>query len=413
MKWSPEIVKSVLQKTQGVRPAGKALLVATILVASTLAIRAEEAYFRSKLLFPLQDKHVHSSSIVETPNGDLLACWFHGSGERTAPDVVIQGARLRKDAKVWSPVFPMADTPDVPDCNPVLYIDPQGELWLIWIAVPANRWEDSILRYRKARQYQEEGPPKWYWQDLLLLKPGQEFVTTLERAFALMPSPPGYGERAAKVQREILDMAGNMSLRQRGWMTRANPIELPSGRILLPLYSDGFMLGLMAISDDGMKSWRTSSPIPGLGLNQPSVVRRKDGTLLAYMRDEGPPPKRVLLSTSEDDGETWSTAVDLDIPNPNSSLVVIALEDGRWVMAYNDTERGRHRLVLALSDDEGETWRWKRYLEEADEGAFHYPFLIQDRDGVLHVSYTYQPGRRAKKSIKHVALEAEWIMQGG
>ena len=42
----------------------------------------------------------------------------------------------------------------------------------------------------------------------------------------------------------------------------------------------------MAISDDRGESWRASGPIIGPALNQPSVVRRRDGTLLAYMREE-------------------------------------------------------------------------------------------------------------------------------
>jgi len=37
-----------------------------------------------ELIFPLEKWHNHSSSVVELPNGDLLVCWFHGSGERTA-----------------------------------------------------------------------------------------------------------------------------------------------------------------------------------------------------------------------------------------------------------------------------------------------------------------------------------------
>ena len=51
--------------------------------------------FETDPIFPLQSKHVHGSSIVECPNGDLLACWFHGSGERSANDVQVQGARKR------------------------------------------------------------------------------------------------------------------------------------------------------------------------------------------------------------------------------------------------------------------------------------------------------------------------------
>src|SRR5215212_2914361 len=64
----------------------------------------------SVLIFPLQDKHVHGSTIVGLPNGDMLAAWFYGSGERKEDDVKIMGARLTKGAKQWSPPFLMADT---------------------------------------------------------------------------------------------------------------------------------------------------------------------------------------------------------------------------------------------------------------------------------------------------------------
>ena len=143
----------------------------TLWLGAMTTAAAGESSYEERLVFPLQPKHVHSSSIVECPNGDLLCAWFHGSGERTSPDVVIQGARLRKGASSWSAVFPMADTPNLPDCNPVLFVDSRQELCLYWIAVPAERWEDSLLRFRKAREYADDGPPKWYWQDLLLLKP--------------------------------------------------------------------------------------------------------------------------------------------------------------------------------------------------------------------------------------------------
>jgi hypothetical protein len=54
------------------------------------------------LIFPPESWHNHSSSIVELPNGDLLVCWFHGSGERTADDVKILGARKLKSTGRWT-----------------------------------------------------------------------------------------------------------------------------------------------------------------------------------------------------------------------------------------------------------------------------------------------------------------------
>ena len=71
----------------------------------SVAILSGQAGLESELIFPLQEKHVHSSSIVELPNGDLLTCWFEGSGERTANDVVINGSRLKKGETKWSEPF--------------------------------------------------------------------------------------------------------------------------------------------------------------------------------------------------------------------------------------------------------------------------------------------------------------------
>ncbi len=388
-----------------------------LFLGGVAATAAAEPIYQQQLIFPLQPKHVHSSSIVECPNGDLMAAWFSGSGERTSPDVVIQGARLKHGATAWSERFPMADTPNFPDCNPVLFVGPQKDLWLFWIAVPADRWEDSLLRYRKAQEYSGDGPPHWCWQDLILLKPGDRFAEQMAKGFReVRPTLPGpdtpQGQLIDKFMKHLLRDARSKSIRQRGWMTRCHLLVLPSGRILLPLYSDGFLACLMAISDDGGKTWRASSPIIGAGLNQPSVVRRRDGTLVAYMREEEEIKRRVLRSESHDDGETWSVAESIDFPNPNSSLEALALADGRWILVYNDSEVDRHTLAVTMSDDEGRSWKWQRHLENTPGGQFHYPSVIQTRDGQIHVTYTYQPGPTSGKSIKHVVFNPDWIKAG-
>jgi hypothetical protein len=63
-------------------------------LAGTMPVLAQER----DLIFPTETWHNHSSSIVELPNDDLLVCWFHGSGERTADDVKILGARKLKSS---------------------------------------------------------------------------------------------------------------------------------------------------------------------------------------------------------------------------------------------------------------------------------------------------------------------------
>ena len=56
---------------------------------------AEQPFIESELIFPLGTLHSHSSSIVQLPNGDFYACWYKGSGERTADDVKVEASLLR------------------------------------------------------------------------------------------------------------------------------------------------------------------------------------------------------------------------------------------------------------------------------------------------------------------------------
>jgi predicted neuraminidase len=399
-------------------PQFRLVLACSVAILLLTLSQSDAADPETEPIFPLQGKHVHSSSIVECPNGDLLAVWFYGSGERSADDVQLQGARLRKGAKAWSPVFVMADTPDVPDCNPVLYIDAKERLWLFWIVVQTNRWERSILKYRRAEKFTADGPPEWSWQDIILLKPGADFQAVLRDGFKeLNFSEPMWAEYALPYTEMLIEAAGDPYKRQTGWMTRTRPLTLPSGRFLLPLYSDGFNACLMGISDDGGETWRASKPIVGLGPIQPTLARRSNGEIVAYCRDSGVAPGRILESTSKDDGESWSLARDIDIPNSGSSLALLGLKDGRWVLVCNDTEEGRHQLAVMLSEDEGRSWPHKRYLEKAEPGdaSFSYPTAIQSRDGRVHVSYSHSVragGAKSGAAIKHASFEVGWIVEG-
>src|SRR3954447_15211019 len=95
--------------------------------------------FSSELIFQPERWHNHSSAIVELAGGDLLVCWYHGSGERQADDVLIEGARFR-DGR-WSDRFTLADTPGFPDTNPTMFVDSRDRLFLLWAVIVANQWE--------------------------------------------------------------------------------------------------------------------------------------------------------------------------------------------------------------------------------------------------------------------------------
>ena len=71
-------------------------------------------------------------------------------------------------------------------------------------------------------------------------------------------------------------------------------------------------------------------------------------------------------------------------------------------------------LDLYTSDDEGATWKWKRHLDgrpdQAISDEYHYPSVIQARDGAIHVTYSYFV--KEGKSIKHARFNEDWIKAG-
>ncbi len=406
-------------------------ILCTSLFAPIGLAQNEKPFHTSELLFPLEHWHNHSSCVVEAPNGDLVVCWFHGSGERQADDVKIEGARKRKDAKAWGERFTMADTPGYPDTNCTMFVDPQNRLWLLWPTIMANEWHTALMKYKISSRWFGDGAPRWDVQEVLHVTPGQEFVDGVNKAMDKLEASAALSAEHPRetLQAYIARMRKNAAdklYRRMGWMTRAHPFVLDGKRLIVPLYSDGYSISLMAITDDWGQTWHTSTPLVGSGNIQPSIVRRKDGSLYTLMRDNGPAPKRLHQSESRDRGETWSEVTDSSIPNPGSGAEIIGLRNDHWALIYNDTERGRHSLAVSISDDEGKTWRWTRHLEldppGADAGSYHYPTIIQVRDGSLHASYSYHinqskarkdaGGKPMHKAIKHAHFNEAWVMQG-
>ncbi len=363
-----------------------------------------------ELIFPYQNEHVHGSSLVILPDGDKLAAWFQGSGERTADDVRIMGSRLKKGAKNWSTPFLMADTKGIPDCNPVLFLNREKTLFLVWIAVQANQWENSILKFRTSSHFETEGAPEWDWQDNILLKPDDSFAKEVENKFKDLPeNNSGWAAYAPLYDDMIIEASKDLLKRSIGWMTRIHPLILESGKILLPLYSDGLNMSLVAISNDDGNTWNPSLPIVGRGPIQPALVQKQNGEILAFMRDSGDPPSRVHKSISKDQGESWSATTKTEIPN-TASVELLRMHDGKFVFLGNDIVDGRYQLSLYISDDEGESWKWKvRIEDEANkDGSFSYPCLVQDEKGLLHMTYSYRK-KETEKSIKYVVLDPKKI----
>jgi predicted neuraminidase len=389
-----------------------AALWAWLLCLGLPLVRAGEPV--SEVVFVPEKKHNHASCLVEQPDGSWFVAWFRGSGERQSDDVGILGSRRRRKGGAWEKPFVVSDTEGFPDCNPSLAVAPDGRLWLFHPTILANTWESALLRVKVTRDWRR-GAPRWERNDVVVLRPGAEFDAAMSAHLPKLQDLLHRSDLKAderKEAAEFLEAAQghitNRLYRRLGWMPRAHPL-FASDRWFLPLYHDGFSVSLVALSDDRGATWRASAPIVGAGNVQPSLTPRRDGSVVAWMRDNGPPPKRLLVSESKDRGETWTPAADSEIPNPGSGAEVVVLRDGTWLFIGNDTEEGRHSLAVWMSGDEGRTWRWRRNVARAEEGkgSFGYPSVVEARDGGIHATWSESSG--GLETIRHTRFDREWL----
>lgn len=307
----------------------------------------------------------HAATLAQLPGGEVLAAWFAGSKEG-APDVALYLSRYRNGA--WTPPQAIATREQTQADtrryvrklgNPLLAVDGTGQLHLWYVSVAVGGWAGSSLNHRVSA----DGGEHWSPARRLITAPFLNIST-------LVRNPPlilADGSFALPVYHEFISKHGEWLHLARDGETVLDKARMPADRPLL----------------------------------QPAVAPLGNGQLLAVLRDAGPGPGRLRLATSADGGQHWSAAPPLEIANPNSAAAMIRLADGRLLLACNPQESNRNKLSLWLSADSGTTWREVRVLEQSASGddEFSYPALLQDRDGRIHVAYTWK-----RLGIKHVVL---------
>lgn len=328
----------------------------------------EGGLLAAELIYPLDDKptpQCHASTIVETPAG-LVAAWFGGKHEKN-PDVGIWVSR--KIGEKWSKPIEVANgiqSADLryPCWNPVLFAGDKGPLMLFYKVGPS--------------------PSQWWG---MLMTSDDNGKTWSE------PRKLGQNDKIGHLLGPV----------------KNKPIQLKDGAILCPSSSehDGWRVHF-ELSKDGGKSWEVIGPIndgKDFGAIQPSILTYANGKMQILCRTQ---QSVVGQSWSEDGGHTWSKITATEIPNPNAGTDALTLADGRQLIVYNHTTRGREfpsgraMLNVAISDD-GEHWKTVLTLER-DKGEFSYPAVIQTTDGKIHITYTY-----LRQSVKHAVLNPKKI----
>jgi Neuraminidase (sialidase) len=168
-----------------------------------------------------------------------------------------------------------------------------------------------------------------------------------------------------------------------GFATSTAIRRLRSGRLVLPIYAvDGNgkrAYAAVCLSDDRGVSWSNPHPIglkAGRTLDETDVFERKDGTLLAVMREV------MAGAESKDGGKTWGPVYDLGFPGHCPCLLLT--REGVLLLAHRVPDTSLH-----YSTDEGRTWHGPILIDNVI-GA--YPSLVSLRDGrILCVYYEEGP----------------------
>jgi predicted neuraminidase len=294
----------------------------------------------------------HASTVYEMPDSSILCAWYSGSSE-AAPDVAVYASRLTQG--VWSKPVIIADTPDKPEGNPVLYTNDQDKVFLYFVTIHGLGWNWAKIKYRVSNDNGET------WGPVIMLRD------------------------------------------KRGWMIRNHPVKLSDGRLLMPFYSENKWCSEFMVSENNGEDWDHISEVCSRPGNiQASVVELGNNELYATMRT-GARGKQLWQTRSYDGGKTWSKAEQTNIPNPNSGTDMIKLDTGEILLAFNNSKKNRTPLSLALSSDGGHSWGTLKNIEDGP-GEYSYPSLCQSKDGAIHLTYTYQ-----RKTIKHVAFSRSWL----
>lgn len=311
----------------------------------------------------------HSATLLELENGELLCAFFGGTHERHH-DVEIRLARKPSDGE-WTTPVSVADgvQPDgerFPTWNPVLFQPEGGDIMLFYKIGPS--------------------PSEWWGMVKTSTDGGHTW------------------SEAEKLGEDLLGPVKN------------KPIQLEDGTIVAGSSREGEKGWRVHVerSTDGGETWDIIGPINNpdeVGAIQPTLLTHPGERIQMLCRTKFSEDGYIAESWSDNGGLTWTEMTASNLPNNNSGIDGVTLEDGRHILVYNHSTRtqegmghkGRGVLNVAISED-GKNWEAALVLEYLDEQGmqFSYPAVIQTSDGLVHIAYTWH-----RRRIKHVVIDPD------
>ena len=318
-------------------------------------------------------RHLHTPALSELASGDLLAVWKASRSKDAS--VALLAASYDRRAEVWRPARQVTSRlgtqkelgrPVATLANPVLLTRPDGTVSLFYVSA----W--------------------WSWST----------------ASVTLKTSTDHGETWTPARRIVTSPVANAST-----LVKAAPVLYTDGSVGVPAYHElvGLFPQLLRVSAGGSLVEKVRIH-RGQGSLQPSIVPIDDREAIALMRNSR--KGSVFVARTRDAGQSWSPVEALDLPNPNSPVMGVRLQDGAVLLVFNDSAESRENLSLALSRDGGRRWTSIHTFEEGERGTggfranFSYPYMIRASDGVVHLVYSWH-----QTYIKHVSFNETWIRQ--
>jgi predicted neuraminidase len=305
----------------------------------------------------------HASTIAQTPKG-LVTAFFGGSDEGN-DDVGIWVCR--RDGSTWSAPVEVANGVESTDkrypCwNPVLYQAPDGPLLLFYKVGP--------------------NPIEWWG----MLKRSED-----------------HGQTWSSPERLPEGMLGPIK----------NKPVLVKGDLLCPSSTEqqgrDWRVHMERTADLG-RTWEKTESVADpktFRVIQPTILVHPEDKLQILCRSG---KGKIAQSWSYDGGKTWSPLTASVLPNPDSGIDAVNLQDGRMLLVYNHTRRGRSPINVALTRD-GQTWEAALELE-TEPGEFSYPAVICTPGGHAHITYTWKRKKIKYAEIDPAKLETRAMVDG-
>ena len=319
---------------------------------------------------------VHAASLIALKDGAIRAFWFAGSREGAA-DVSIYSATFDLKSSSWSVPTVVIDRVSAEKGlsryisklgNPVPARMSDGRLQLFFVTVSIGGWAGSSV---------------------------SSIISDDE------------GLTWSNPQRLISSPLINLST-----LVKSPAVMFTDGRLGLPTYHEWIgRFGELLRVDVGqvIDKRRMSS---GRGAIQPLVFVNSNQDATAYFRQtrSAGQAKQVPTSQTQNAGQSWQSAPDLPIANPNSAVTGLQLNSGARILILNNIEVGRYRLVVLMAGAKSDQWQIVEVLEddeaipEEQRKEFSYPYLMSVDGNDAHLVYTWD-----RKKIRHRYFSGAWL----